>query len=90
MEQIFKDFGYSKIYPKLTNEYENNEPDLFKLGILIAQQQEAAKGMYMHRKYKSNKYGTRIYFKYMKDKEKLQDYKNEINNAADEILKKIN
>ena len=88
MEQMFKDFGYTKIYPKLTDEYEKMQPDLFKLGILIAQQQEAAKGMYMHKKYKSNKHGTRIYFKYMNDKDRLREYKNEINNAANEIIKK--
>lgn len=78
-------YGFQKNYKILTAKLEKERPMMYKMGLLIAYSAELDRGFGVKKKLKANSKGTNFNYRLLDTKEKIEEYKKQVDKIQEEI-----
>lgn len=77
--------GFQKVYKGLNLKMQKNEPEAFKLGVLVAYASELDKGFGVVKQLKTNSKGTAFNYELIDTKEKAEKYEKKVKEIKEEL-----
>lgn len=81
--------SFQKHYKGLTTKLEKNDPDLFKLGLLVAYASELDKGFGVVKQLKTYSNGTKMNYERIDTNEKAEAYRIKCQEISDSICQEV-